>query len=70
MYVYVCMYVDRQEIYSLHVCIMCTDDLTELKYKVVNVMLQYCMEDVQDGWKAWVKVASWFNAHVCICTYV
>ena len=48
---------------------MYTDDLTELKYKVLNVLLQYCMANMQDGWKAWVKVASWLNAHVCVCTY-
>ncbi|XP_065885731.1 neurobeachin-like isoform X3 [Dysidea avara] len=40
-----------------------SDDLTELKYKVINVLLQYCMENMQDGWKAWVKVASWLHTH-------
>ena len=60
---------DFYVVYCLRFYVMCTDDLTELKYKVLNVLLQYCMENVQDGWKAWVKVASWLHAHVRVCTY-
>ena len=42
------------------------DDLNEVKFKIISLVLQYCVENVQDGWKEWVKIAAWLHIHVCI----
>lgn len=41
-----------------------TDDLNEIRYKITSLVLQYCVEDMQDGWKEWVKIAAWLYVHV------
>ena len=51
----------------LYVTIHCyVDDLNELRYKITSLVLQYCVENMQDGWKEWVKIAAWLYVHVCI----
>ena len=43
------------------------DDLNEVRYKITGLVLQYCVENMQDGWKEWVKIAAWLYVHVRMC---
>ena len=46
------------------------DDLNEIRYKITSLVLQYCVENIQDGWKVWVKISAWLYIHVSVLLMV